>query len=217
MADKTPAKNAISTQPRTYHSFYLVNPALITIINSSQLDKTNYNKGIREADDEMKSKTVSASAVTMSMVMLPHQANAAGNVHGGEIMKMMDNAAYAASHKHARSNVVTARVDELIFHQPIYVGNLVTCHAYLTFVGKSSMEVAVVVEVEDLYRENSRKCALTAYFSMVALNAGGHPASVPPLEVTNEHEKALFEEAKQRYEANKTKKRECLIPSHSII
>lgn len=159
----------------------------------------------------MKSKTVRESAVTMSMVMLPHQANVAGNVHGGEIMKLMDNAAYVAAHKHARSNVVTARVDELIFHQPIYVGNLVTCHAHLTFVGKSSMEVAVVVEVEDLYREDSRKCALTAYFSMVALNAGGHPSSVPPLELATEQEKAIFEEANQRYEANRRKK-ECLIP-----
>lgn len=160
----------------------------------------------------MKSKTIRESAVTMSMVMLPHQANVAGNVHGGEIMKLMDNAAYVAAHKHARSNVVTARVDELIFHQPIYVGNLVTCHAHLTFVGKSSMEVAVVVEVEDLYREASRNCALTAYFSMVALNAGGHPSTVPPLELTTEQEKAIFEEANQRYEANRCKKKECLIP-----
>lgn len=160
----------------------------------------------------MKSKTVRESAVTMSMVMLPHQANVAGNVHGGEIMKLMDNAAYVAAHKHARSNVVTARVDELIFHQPIYVGNLVTCHAHLTFVGKSSMEVAVVVEVEDLYREDSKKCALTAYFSMVALNAGGHPSSVPPLELATEQEKTIFEEANQRYEANRRKKKECLIP-----
>ncbi|HWR42106.1 acyl-CoA thioesterase [Sporomusa sp.] len=160
----------------------------------------------------MKSKTIRESAVTMSMVMIPHQANVAGNVHGGEIMKMMDNAAYVVAHKHARANVVTARVDELIFHQPIYVGNLVTCHAYLTFVGKSSMEVSVVVEVEDLYKEGSRNCALTALFSMVALNAGGHPMSVPPLELTTDQEKAVFEEASQRYEANRNKKRACIIP-----
>jgi Acyl-CoA hydrolase len=163
----------------------------------------------------MKSKTIKESSVTISTVMLPHQANVAGNVHGGEIMKMMDNAAYVCAHKHARSNVVTARVDELIFHQPIYVGNLVTCHAYLTFVGKSSMEVSVVVEVEDLYKEQSRKCALTALFSMVALNAGGHPMAVPPLELTTEQEQKVFEEAERRYEANRNKKRECVIPIES--
>ncbi|KYZ77887.1 acyl-CoA thioesterase [Anaerosporomusa subterranea] len=148
------------------------------------------------------------------MVMLPHQANVAGNVHGGEIMKMMDNAAYVAAHKHARSSVVTARVDELIFHQPIYVGNLVTCHAYLTFVGKSSMEVSVVVSVEDLYKEKSSNCALTALFSMVAINAGGHPMPVPSLELTTDHEKAVFEEAKLRYEANRNKERVCILPSN---
>jgi acyl-CoA hydrolase len=160
----------------------------------------------------MKSKTIRESAVTMSMVMLPHQANVAGNVHGGEIMKLMDNAAYVAAHKHARANVVTARVDELIFHQPIYVGNLVTCHAHLTFVGKSSMEVSVVVEVEDLYKEGSQKCALTALFSMVALNAGGHPTTVPPLELITEQEQLVFAEAEKRYETNRNKKRECVIP-----
>jgi uncharacterized protein (TIGR00369 family) len=158
-------------------------------------------------------KTIKDSAVIMSMVMLPSQANVAGNVHGGEIMKLMDNAAYVVAHKHSRANVVTARVDELTFHQPIYVGNLVTCHAYLTFVGKSSMEVAVVVEVEDLYKENSRKCALTALFTMVALNAGGHPMIVPSLDLLNENEKAIFEEGKQRYEINRKKPRSCTIPN----
>lgn len=124
----------------------------------------------------------------------------------------MDNAAYVVAHKHARANVVTARVDELTFHQAIYVGNLVTCHAYLTFVGKSSMEVSVVVEVEDLYQEYSRKSALTALFTMVALNAGGHPITVPQLELTSDKERFIFEEGKQRYEINKGKARTCVIP-----
>lgn len=161
----------------------------------------------------MQIKNIKDSAVIMSMVMLPSQANVAGNVHGGEIMKLMDNAAYVVAHKHSRANVVTARVDELTFHQPIYVGNLVTCHAHLTFVGKSSMEVSVVVEVEDLYKDNSRKCALTALFTMVALNAGGHPMSVPMLDLTNDKEKAIFEEGQQRYELNRKKPRVCVIPS----
>jgi acyl-CoA hydrolase len=157
-------------------------------------------------------KTIQDSAVNMSMVMLPHQANVAGNVHGGEIMKLMDNAAYVVAHRHARANVVTARVDELTFHQPIYVGNLVVCHAYLTFVGKSSMEISVIVEVENLFEENSRKCALTALFTMVALNAGGHSSNVPPLKLTSDKERTMFEEAKQRYEAHRAKTKTCTIP-----
>jgi len=153
----------------------------------------------------------------MSMVMLPHQANPAGNVHGGEIMKLMDNAAYVVAHKHARANVVTARVDELTFHHPIFVGNLVICHGHLTFVGTSSMEVAVVVEVEDLYKESSRKCALTAYFTMVALNAGGHPMKVASLELTTEEEQLQFDEGQKRYQANKGKARACVVPRYYRI
>jgi acyl-CoA hydrolase len=162
-------------------------------------------------------KHVQESAVVMSMVMLPHQANVAGNVHGGEIMKLMDNAAYVVAHRHARANVVTARVDELTFHHPIMVGNLVICHAYLTFVGRSSMEVAVVVEVEDLYKESSRICALTAYFTMVALNAGGHPMRVPPLHLDNEEEHIEFEEGQKRYEANKNREKKCFVPRYYRI
>lgn len=165
-------------------------------------------------DDRMDNKKIQDSAVNMSIVMLPHQANVAGNVHGGEIMKLMDNAAYVVAHRHARANVVTARVDELTFHHPILVGNLVTCHAHLTFVGTSSMEVAVVVEVEDLYKEGSRKCALSAYFTMVGLNAGGHSMKVPSLELVTEEEKIQFDKGKKRYEENKGKIKECHVPQY---
>ncbi len=91
--------------------------------------------------------------IIISEVMMPSQANVAGNVHGGEIMKMMDSAAYAAARRYARSNVVTARVDELEFHLPILIGDLVVCTADIVFVGHSSMEIAVNVEVEDLEHE----------------------------------------------------------------
>ncbi|MEG6587055.1 acyl-CoA thioesterase [Dendrosporobacter sp. 1207_IL3150] len=154
----------------------------------------------------MEGKSIAQSAVVMSAVMQPNQANPAGNVHGGEIMKMMDNAAFVVAQRHARTNVVTARVDELTFHHPIFVGNWVTCRAHLTFVGRSSMEVAVIVEVEDLYSDESCKCALTAYFTMVAINAGGKPLRVTPLEITNEAEQQAFDEGKSRYETYKQRK-----------
>jgi acyl-CoA hydrolase len=152
-------------------------------------------------------KYLKRTQLFMSQVMMPNQANVAGNIHGGEIMKLMDSAAYAAARRYAKSNVVTARVDELQFHLPIFVGELVTCYATIAYVGKSSMEVAVTVEVEDLEMNNPPQIALSAYFTMVALNKKGRPAPVPELVLETEEEKALFEEGKRRYESYKQKKR----------
>lgn len=115
-------------------------------------------------------KTVNDSKSVLSEVMLPSQANPAGTVHGGEIMKLMDACGGVAAMRHAKTNVVTVRVDELVFYQPILVGQLVICEAELAFVGKTSMEMKVTVKVEDLMSDVSTKLALTAYFTYVALD-----------------------------------------------
>lgn len=148
------------------------------------------------------------SKLVISEVMMPNQANVAGNIHGGEIMKLMDSAAYAAARKYAKSNVVTARVDELEFHQPIFVGNLVTVTAQVVFVGKSSMEVAVTVEVEDLECDGCqcRKKALSAFFTMVSLDKEGKPNLVPELVLDTFEEIDAFKEGQQRYDNYKLKK-----------
>ncbi|HEY5524589.1 MAG TPA: acyl-CoA thioesterase [Clostridium sp.] len=153
-------------------------------------------------------KSSSESKLTISQVMLPNQANVAGNIHGGEIMKLMDSAAYAASRKYVKSNVVTARVDELEFHLPIFVGDLVTCTAQVVFVGKSSMEVAVTVEVEDLECDGCqcRKKALSSFFTMVSLDEKGKPNLVPELILDTPEEIFTFEEGKERHKAYKLKK-----------
>ena len=145
--------------------------------------------------------------IVISQVMMPSQTNPNGNVHGGEIMKMMDSTAYAAARRYARSNVVTARVDELEFHLPILIGDLVTCTAEIVFVGHSSMEVAVNVDVEDLDQEGKPQRALTAYFTMVALDRNSRPKPVPPLSLDTEEAKRAFEEGRERYEAHKERKR----------
>lgn len=147
------------------------------------------------------------SKIIMSEVVWPHQANIAGNMHGGEVMKIMDSAAYASSRRYANSNTVTARVDELQFHQPIYIGNLVTCTAKVVYVGRSSMEVKVVVEVEDLECNGAcfRAIALTAYFTMVALDENGKTKEVPRLICETKEDIAAFEEGKRRYEDRKKK------------
>lgn len=142
----------------------------------------------------------------MGYLMQPDQANPSGNVHGGEIMKLMDNSAAIVAFKHARTNVVTARVDELEFLRPIHIGNLVTCNGQLTFVSNRSMEIHVTVLVEDLTKEEPPKVALTAFFTMVALDENGKPTAVPPLKVTNEEERRIFEEGKQRYLEYKQKR-----------
>lgn len=145
--------------------------------------------------------------IVISEVMMPSHANPNGNVHGGEIMKMMDSAAYAVARRYARSNVVTARVDELEFHQPILIGDLVTCTAEIAFVGHSSMEVAVTVEVEELEQDTEGpQRALSAYFTMVALDRNSRPKNVPPLLLLTEEERAAFEDGKRRYEKNKEMK-----------
>lgn len=147
----------------------------------------------------MKAKNVEQSMVTIGNLMQPEQANLAGNVHGGEIMKMMDNTAGIVAFKHAHSNVVTARVDQLMFHQPIHIGNLVTCEGRLTYVGTSSMEVLVTVMVEDIMAEEPSKTALTAYFTMVALDEAGNPKKVPELILDCEEDEQTFNEGRQRH------------------
>lgn len=147
----------------------------------------------------VKSKTVEDTRVIYGNLMQPEHANIAGNVHGGEIMKMMDNAGGVVARRHARTNVVTARVDALEFHYPIRVGNFVTCLCEMSHVGTSSMEVMIKVMVENLKYEKESKVALTGYFTYVAIDSEGKPAPVPPLKLVTDEEKKRFDEGKERY------------------
>ncbi|MBP2652810.1 MAG: acyl-CoA hydrolase [Firmicutes bacterium] len=155
----------------------------------------------------MKTKTISESKVVMANVMLPQHANPAGNVHGGEIIKMMDNAAGAVAQRHARTNVVTARIDEVKFILPIRIGDVVTCYGQLTYVGRTSMEILITVTVEDLSKDESPKTALTAFFTLVSLDENGTPQPVASLEITTEEERKAFEEGRLRYLAHKSKEK----------
>ena len=149
-----------------------------------------------------------STKIYLSEVMMPSQTNPSGNVHGGELMKMMDSTAYAAARKYSRSNVVTARVDELEFHTPILIGDLVTCTAEVIYVGHTSMEVAVNVEVEVLEAEQGPQHALSAYFTMVALDRNGRPMAVPPLELETDEEREAFEAARKRHELYHQRKKQ---------
>jgi acyl-CoA hydrolase len=110
-------------------------------------------------------------------------ANAAGNVHGGTIMKLCDEAAGLAAIRHSRSRVVTAAVDRMTFLVPVMVGELVAFHATVNAVWSTSMEVGVRVEAENP-RTGEVRHTNSAYFTMVALDADGRPAPVPPVDAS---------------------------------
>jgi len=142
-------------------------------------------------------KTVSESAVVMADVMRPPDLNIAGNVHGGTIMKMIDTAAGVAAIRHARVNCVTASIDRLDFHYPAYSGDLITCKASINLVGRTSMEIGVRVETENLFTGEVHHTA-SAYLTYVALDKSGRPALVPPLILSTDEEQRRNREAQAR-------------------
>jgi undecaprenyl-diphosphatase len=128
---------------------------------------------------------------------------------GREIMKFMDMAAAAVAMKFSKGNCVTARVDELLFHLPIFVGALVTCTASLVYVGRTSMEVLVRVESEDLESHSGPEKALSANFTMVCMGKNGRPQAIGREYVPEtELEKKLWKEAEERREIIKQRKAE---------
>ena len=128
----------------------------------------------------MEGKPPTESAVTMAVQMLPSDANPQGQVHGGTIMKLVDSAAAVAAHRHARSMVVTARIDELSFLAPVEVGDLVTLRASVNAVWNTSMEVGVRVETENLLTGEVRHTA-SAFLVLVAVDDERRPRAVPAL------------------------------------
>lgn len=128
----------------------------------------------------MRGKPVTASSVILSRVMHPNDASYMGTVHGGVILRMLDEAGGMAAFRHARKPVVTAAIDSMSFLAPVYVGNLVTAKASVNSVGRTSMEVGVRVEAEDLLTGALAHTA-SAYLVYVAVGRGGKPLQVPPL------------------------------------
>ena len=155
-----------------------------------------------------KTKTMKDSFTVLAQVVLPMQANPAGNVHGGEIIKMMDSTAGVAAQKHAHTNCVTARIEEINFKKPIHIGELVTCKAQVIYTGRSSMEVFVTVESENLV-SGKQQIALTAFFTMVSLDKNGKPSGVQGLDLENasEYEKKLYKEGEKRYLMHSSRKK----------
>ncbi|HOU41974.1 MAG TPA: acyl-CoA thioesterase [Promineifilum sp.] len=145
----------------------------------------------------MNARRVNESRVTFTQPMGIDAANALGNVHGGIIMKICDEAGAYAAMKHARRPVVTVSVDSMSFHSAVNIGNLLTVNAEVTWVGRSSMETRILVTAEELMSGRVTHTN-TAYFVYVALDERGRPAEVPPLLLETDEERRHFEEAAQR-------------------
>jgi uncharacterized protein (TIGR00369 family) len=147
----------------------------------------------------MQGKTVKESAVITATVMSPKDVNWAGNVFGGAMMSLIDSTAGSVAVKHSRANAVTASIDRLDFHHPVFPGNLVTCKASLNYVGKTSMEIGVRVESENLLTGEVRHTA-SSYLTFVALDMSGKPIELPPLIPESEEEKRRNSDAAIRRE-----------------
>lgn len=150
----------------------------------------------------MLEKTIDESRASISQFMLPNMANPLGSIHGGETMKMMDNTAAVCAMRHSNSLVVTISVDQLDFYVPIYSGELVVCEAALTYVGRSSMEIEVVVSAENLLLKKKRT-ALVGYFTMIGVNEKFEPIEVPRLKLQNDDEVRRFNVGQARAEARR--------------
>jgi acyl-CoA hydrolase len=147
-----------------------------------------------------KGKAPGESAVSMSEFVLPTHANVLGNIFGGQIMSWIDIAAAIAAGKHARKICVTASIDALHFEAPVKIGQVVHIRAMVNYVGKTSMEVGVRVDAEDLITGETRRTA-RAYTTFVAVDEKGQPTAVPPLVPQSAEEKRRFAEAQARRES----------------
>ena len=131
--------------------------------------------------------------------MHPEHANLLGNVHGGWIMKLVDEAGALACMRHAQRKVVTVSIDSMVFRQPIRIGDLIILNAEVSYAGRTSMEAEVHVLAENPIT-GEQTHTNTAYLVYVALDDEGRPTSVPRLEAETEEEKRRMEEAKERQE-----------------
>jgi acyl-CoA hydrolase len=141
-----------------------------------------------------------AHELSMTVLMTPDMANFSGNVHGGTILKYLDSVAYACASRYSGSYVVTLSVDQVMFLQPIHVGELVTFLASINYTGRTSMEVGIRVVTENIQQRLVRH-ANSCYFTMVAVDANRKPVEVPALVPETAEQQSRWEQALLRKQA----------------
>ena len=142
------------------------------------------------------------TTVSMTVLMTPDMANFSGNVHGGGILKILDQVAFACASTYARSYVVTLSVDRVLFREPIHVGDLVTFSAAVNYTGRTSMEIGIRVDTVDIQRGTTRHTN-SCYFTMVAVGSDGRPVEIPALRPKDPVAVKRFQNAHRRREAQR--------------
>jgi uncharacterized protein (TIGR00369 family) len=143
----------------------------------------------------------------LSELLMPHHVNHLGHVFGGAILSIVDRAAAVAAIRHAGTACVTVSIHRVDFREPIYAGELVTCSAQVNYVGRTSIEVGVRVEAEDLVKR-TRRHTNTCYLTFVAVNDAHEPVAVPRLKLETPEEHQRFHEAERRREVRQALREE---------
>lgn len=147
----------------------------------------------------MEGKPPRLSHTTMAELMMPHMANVLGNVHGGVLLGMMDRVAAVAAIRHAQKSCVTVSVDRVHFREPIHVGELVTMYSSVNYAHRTSIEVGVRVEAENIVTGEKRHTN-SCYLTYVAIDPAGRPVEVPPVVPETDEEQQRFQAAQTRRE-----------------
>jgi len=135
--------------------------------------------------------------LSMTVLMTPDMVNFSGNVHGGTLLKFLDQVAYACASRYCSNYVVTVSVDQVMFREPIHVGELVTFLASVNFTGRTSMEVGIKVMAENIQAQTMRH-ANSCFFTMVAIDENRKAVAVPPLTPVTPDQRRRFEAAQTR-------------------
>lgn len=138
-----------------------------------------------------------AKHLVMTILASPDMVNFSGKVHGGAMLRLLDQVAYACASRYCGSYVVTLSVDQVFFRESIHLGELVTFLSHVNYTGRTSMEVGIKVIAENP-RTREYRHVISCFFTMVAVDATGNPIPVPPLVLETDDEHTLFEAAKRR-------------------
>ncbi len=149
-------------------------------------------------------KTIEESQITLTQLMLPSHSNFSGKIHGGFILGLMDQIAFACASKHSRNYCVTASVNKVDFLNPIDVGDLITLKASINFTGRTSMVIGVRVESENIHTGNKKHCN-SSYFTMVAKDDNGKNVPVPGLVLNSEQTVRRFARSIARQEQGRNR------------
>ncbi|QSE87303.1 acyl-CoA thioesterase (plasmid) [Rhodococcus pseudokoreensis] len=146
--------------------------------------------------------TARPASLSMTVLMTPDMANFSGNVHGGSLLKLLDQVAYSCASRYAGTYVVTLSVDRVLFRDVIHVGELVTFSASVNYTGRTSMEIGIRVDTENI-RHHTKRHTNSSYFTMVAVDTEGTPVAIPPLRPHTDLDKQRFDAARQRRRAQR--------------